>query len=155
MERATAPSRRRRVDEIAEALPERASALSRLFLAHSNTGLSRTSASVMRLLAQRPRRITELAACEGLTQPGVTLLVNRLEAHGWAERERDPSDARAVLVKLTAEGERVFESLRAEYRALLREETAALPDADVEALARAVEILDHLIDRLRERHTNA
>jgi DNA-binding MarR family transcriptional regulator len=140
-----------RLDEIAEALPQRASAISRLFITNTSVAVSRTEANVMRRLSEQPRRITELAAGEGLTQPAMTLLVNRLEDRGWLEREVDPSDGRAVLVRLTATGTAVFDRLRAEYRALLHEEMATLPDEDVAVLARAVEILDGLIDRLTIR----
>ena len=144
-------ARGRRLDEIAEALPERATALSRLFLAHASVQLSRTEAGVLRSLVERPRRITELAACEGVTQPAITMLVNRLEERGWVTRRADPADGRAVLVAITSDGEEVFDHLRAEYRALLHKEMAALPDEDVSALARAVEILDDLANRLRQR----
>jgi len=144
-------SRGRRLDEIAEALPQRASAISRLFLRHTTVEVSRTEANVMRALSTRPRRITELAAGEGVTQPAMTLLVKRLEERGWLARGADPADRRAVLVCLTHEGRRVFDLLRAEYRALLHEEMATLPDADVQALARAVDILDGLIERLMVR----
>ncbi len=141
-----------RLDEIAEALPQRAAAISRLFIKNTSIAVSRTEANVMRRLSEEPRRITELAGGEGVTQPAMTLLVNRLEDRGWVEREADPSDRRAVLVRLTETGAAVFDRLRAEYRALLHEEMATLPDEDVAALARAVEILDGLIDRLRLRH---
>ena len=63
----------------------------------------------------------------------------------------DPSDGRAVLVSLTPAGEQAFERLRAEYRAMLHEEMATLEDRDVDTLARSIEILDGLIDRLTER----
>ena len=146
-------ARGRRLDEIAEALPERATALSRLFLAHASVQLSRTEAGVLRSLVERPRRITELAACEGVTQPAITMLVNRLEERGWVTRRADPADGRAVLVAITSDGEEVFDHLRAEYRALLHEEMATLPDEDVAALARAVEILDDLAEGLRQRRS--
>lgn len=142
-------TRGRRLDEIAEALPQSASAISRLFLAHTTVELSRTEANVMRALSERPRRVTDLALDEGITQPAMTLLVNRLEERGWLERSEDPADGRAVLVSMSDSGIRVFEQLRAEYRALLHEEMALLDDQDVEALARATEILDDLVDRLR------
>src|SRR5919205_428012 len=149
--RLSSPARSRRLDEIAEALPQRATALSRLFLAHARIQISRTEAGVLRSLFERPRRITELAGCEGVTQPAITMLVNRLEERGWVVRGPDPDDGRAVLVTITSDGEEVFEHLRTEYRALLHEEMATLPDDDVAVLARAVEILDELIERLRER----
>jgi DNA-binding MarR family transcriptional regulator len=144
-------SRGQRLDEIAEALPRRASALSRLFLRNTTIEISRTEANVMQALAERPRRIGDLAAREAVTQPAITLLVNRLQRRGWVERAADPDDGRAVLVKLTGHGDEVFDQLRAEYRALLHEEMATLPDEDVETLAEAVEILDRLIGRLSDR----
>ncbi len=138
------------LDEIAEALPQRSSALSRLFLTRSTVCVSRTEVGVLRTLNDGPRRITELATEERVTQPAITLLVNRLEERGWVKRVPDPSDGRAVLVSLTPVGEETFEQLRAEYRALLHEEMAMLDDDEVETLAAAVEILDKLIARLSQ-----
>lgn len=143
--------RGRRLDEIAEALPARASAISRLFLTHSTLEISRTEANALSALAERPRRITELALGEGVTQPAMTLLVNRLENRGWLRRDADPADGRAVLVSLTDRGVEVLDRLRGEYRALVHEEMATLPDEDVQALARAVEVLEGLVERLMVR----
>src|ERR1700729_2271713 len=136
MEQAGA-KRSSQLDEIAEALPQRSSALSRLFLTRSSVCVSRTEVGVLRSLKAHPRRITELAAEERVTQPAITLLVNRLEQRGWVKRVADPSDGRAVLVSLTRVGEEVFEQLRAEYRELLHEEMATLDDDDVETLGGA------------------
>jgi DNA-binding MarR family transcriptional regulator len=143
--------RARHVDEIAEALPIRAATLARLFLAHTTFQLSRTEIGVLHALSERPRRITELAAREGVTQPAITLLVNRLQDRGWVRRTDDPKDRRAVRVRLTSDGRRIYGQLRSEFRALLHEDVATLADADVATLARAVEILDDLIARLEGR----
>ena len=75
-------------------------------------------------------------------------MVNRLEQRGWVERRPDPSDRRAVMVTLTEQGYEAVARLRSEYRALLHEEMATLPDEDVCTLARAIEILDGVIERL-------
>jgi DNA-binding MarR family transcriptional regulator len=151
MDRSSVDLRSTQLDEIAEGLPQRSSALSRLFLTRTTVCVSRTEVGVLRNLRAGPRRITELAAEERVTQPAITLLVNRLEERGWVQRVPDPSDRRAVLVSLTPDGEAVFERLRAEYRALLHEEMASLDDEEVATLASAVEILDKLIARLKER----
>lgn len=140
--------RGRQLDEIAEGLPQRASALSRLFLTRTSVCLSLTEIGVLRSLSTGPRRITELAADERVTQPAITLLVNRLARRGWLERVADPTDGRAVLVSLTATGAEALAQLRAEYRAMLHEEMATLDDDEVTTLADAVEILDRLIERL-------
>lgn len=143
--------RSRQLDEIAEALPQRAAALSRLFLTRTSICVSRTEVGVMRVLSTGPRRITELACHERVTQPAITLLVNRMAERGWVQRVADPSDGRAVLVSLTEEGDQALAQLRAEYRELLHAEMTQLDDRDVDALARSVEILDQLIERLAER----
>jgi DNA-binding MarR family transcriptional regulator len=150
MQNADVDRRRGQLDEIAEALPQRVSALSRLFLTRTSVCVSRTELGVLRNLRAGPRRITELAAEERVTQPAITLLVNRLGERGWVQRIPDPTDRRAVLVSLTPAGEEVFDRLRAEYRALLHEEMASLADSEVEALAGAVAVLDKLIDRLAQ-----
>src|SRR3954452_19139932 len=93
------------LDEIAESLPQRSAALSRLFLTRTSVCVSRTEVGVLRVLRAGPRRITELAAEERVTQPAITLLVNRLADKGWVERTTDPTDRRAVLVSLTPAGE--------------------------------------------------
>jgi DNA-binding MarR family transcriptional regulator len=51
-----------------------------------------------------PRRITDLAACEGVTQPSMTNLVSALERSGLVERRADPTDRRVALVALTSDG---------------------------------------------------
>lgn len=150
MEPSSVNRRSGQLDDIAEALPQRSAALSRLFLTRTSVCVSRTEVGVMRTLRDGPRRITELAAEERVTQPAITLLVNRLGDRGWLKRVPDPSDGRAVLVSLTPAGDDVFERLRAEYRALLHEEMAMLDDGEVETLAAAVEILDKLIERLSQ-----
>jgi DNA-binding MarR family transcriptional regulator len=148
MEKARVDRRSSQLDEIAEALPQRSAELSRLFLTHTSVCVSRTEVGVLRNLRGGPQRITELAAQEHVTQPAITLLVNRLAERGWVQRVPDPTDGRAVLVSLTPGGEQVFEQLRAEYRALLHEEMASLDDSEVETLAAAVAVLDKLIGRL-------
>src|SRR5690349_10481029 len=96
--------RSRHLEELAVALPQRASALTRIFFSRTATGLSRTEVGLLAALSTRPFRVTELAAREGITQPAVTQLVNRLASRGWVERRTDPHDGRVVLVALTAAG---------------------------------------------------
>lgn len=144
-------TRRQHLDEIAEALPRRAALLSRLFLRHTALDVSRTELGVLQAASERPQRITDLAAGEGVSQPAITLVVNRLAARGWVVRQDDPSDRRVVLVELTDAGNDAFNNIRAQYRALMHEGMAKLDDDTVEVLARAVDVLDGLIERLTER----
>src|SRR5579875_736918 len=128
------------IDEVAEALPKRVAALTRLFL--KRTGISRVEAGVLGAVRSGPRRITDLAEREGCTQPAITRLVDRLQERGWVVREPDPSDGRVVLVALTAEGQEMADRLRGLYREMLHGEMGKLAEEDVRVLARAVEVLD-------------
>ncbi|MDE3129799.1 MAG: MarR family transcriptional regulator [Acidobacteriota bacterium] len=151
MEFETTPQRTRQLDDLAEALPRRAALLAHLFLKHTTLGVSRTDIGVLHAASERPQRITDLAAAEGVTQPAITLVVNRLARRGWVTRQPDASDGRAVLVALTEAGCTAYDEIRAEYRALMHEEMATLDDEAVEVLGRAIDVLDELIERLTER----
>src|SRR5580704_3816852 len=59
-----------------------------------------------------PRRITDLAAVEGVTQPSMTSLVSALERSGFVERLTDPTDKRVVLAAVTDSGSRYVRARR-------------------------------------------
>jgi DNA-binding MarR family transcriptional regulator len=105
-------------------------------------GLSASALSALsRLDALGSLRVTELAELEQLTQPGMTTLINRLEDAGFAVRESDPSDGRAVRVTITPAGiARVIQN-RDERAARLRTRIAQLSEADQNALAAALPAL--------------
>ena len=64
-----------------------------------------TSAATLATLDKTgPRRITDLAVAEGVTQPAMTVLVRVMEESGLVERKKDPSDKRVTLVYLTEAG---------------------------------------------------
>src|SRR4051812_14040182 len=96
--------RAERIEYVADQLLPQAATVARLLTKQVKGGLSRTEAGVLRTLVASPRRITELAELEGLAQPTMTLLVQRLEQRGWVERNRHPGDGRVVLVSLTDAG---------------------------------------------------
>lgn len=140
--------RSRQLDDIAEALPLRASQLSRLFLARSSLNLSRTEIGVLWATSSHPQRITDLAAAEGVTQPAMTLLVDRLQERGWLKREPDSEDRRVVRVSATPSGVKALGHARAEYRAFFHEEMVSLQNEEIEVLASAIDVLDKLVERL-------
>ncbi|NNN18556.1 MAG: winged helix-turn-helix transcriptional regulator [Acidimicrobiaceae bacterium] len=50
------------------------------------------------------QRITRLAEIENVTQPTMTLLIDKLQLMGLVERHRDNDDRRATLISLTVTG---------------------------------------------------
>jgi DNA-binding MarR family transcriptional regulator len=137
------------VDLITAQLLPRAALLSRLLLRQSLAGVPRSEAGVLSALSGRPHRVTELAEREGLAQPTMTLLVKRLQERGWVTRERDPLDARAVLVSITEAGREALEQTRAGYREVLARHLDAMSADEIAALTTATEALGHLLDVLQ------
>lgn len=126
-------------EELASAVTEVARLLIR-----EGVHVNRTSLSVLANLRDGPRRITDLAACEFISQPGMTTLVSRLEDEGWVERRPDPADGRAVLVAVTPAGRKMVAAAIAARTEALRRRIAPLGAKDRQALAKAVEALQSL-----------
>ena len=88
-------------------------------------------------------RLTELAARADMTHQSMGELVAAMERRGWAERRPDPSDGRARLVCLTAEGSKLtrrglhhIKEIEAEWQAALargRPRPQAAPDPPARA----------------------
>jgi DNA-binding MarR family transcriptional regulator len=51
-----------------------------------------------------PRRLTDLAVAEGVTQPSMSAIVSQLEGLGLVERRSDARDGRVVRVAITSAG---------------------------------------------------
>jgi DNA-binding MarR family transcriptional regulator len=112
-------------------------------------GMSLTAASTLgRLHRGGPRRLTELAGLEGVTQPAMTQLVSRLERDGLAHRAADPADGRVVLVQVTDAGREAIQQRRAARAKRLSELLAALAPAERSAITAALPALDRLSDLL-------
>jgi len=119
---------------------------------NSRDGLSLTAASTLRRLDRGgARRLTELAAAEGVTQPAMTQLVSRLEREGLVSRGGDPADGRVVVVRVTAPGRALVRRRRAARVRALSGVLKELPLADRVALAAAAPALDRLADLVAER----
>ena len=104
-----------------------------------------TVTALDRLRVEGPLRVSDLARREAMTQPGVTILVNRLAEAGWAERVPDPTDGRATLVRITPAGEQVLAERHAARAELLRTRIAELSDADQELLVAALPAIERLV----------
>lgn len=108
--------------------------------------LSLPAASVLaRLVREGPQRLTELAGHEGVSQPGMTQLVSRLERDGYALRTPSPDDGRVVMVEVTDVGRAVVAQRREERASALREMLGRLEPADRRAIRAALPALNRLV----------
>ncbi|AIY01825.1 Transcriptional regulator, MarR family [Arthrobacter sp. PAMC 25486] len=60
--------------------------------------------STLNMISAEPMRVGAIARNAGIRVPSATEQVIKLEAAGLVERIADPTDARVVLVRLTAKG---------------------------------------------------
>jgi DNA-binding MarR family transcriptional regulator len=109
--------------------------------------LSLTSLAALSTLDRTgPRRITDLAVIEGISQPSMTVLVTALERGGLVARHSDPADGRVTLVALTPEGSRYLRGRRSAGADALAQLIGKLPPGEAAALAAAIPALRHLRD---------
>ena len=111
-------------------------------------GISGPRLSALSVLASAgPMRIGELAQIEQVEPPTMTRLVDAMERDGQVRRQPDPKDRRAVVLRVTARGERVLTKGSAQRVAMLAEGVSSLSPAQLAALARGVEVLEKMVGR--------
>jgi len=96
--------------------------------------LSASAAFVLnRVCREGPIRLTALAAREGVSQPSMTQLIQRLERVDLVTRLSDPDDGRATLIGITARGQELLdERTRTRRRRLAQLMTTLTPDQQCE-----------------------
>jgi len=99
------------------------------------------------LKSNERRTQLDLARAVGIEGPTLTRHLDGLEENGIVRRVRDSSDRRAVRVELTAEGERLFQTLRHAVVAFNRDLTAGVTEPELdrvrETLARLEQNVRH------------
>ena len=98
------------------------------------------------LLRSGALRLTALAEREAVSQPAMTGLVSRLQAAGLVARCADPSDGRAVLVELTAQGRALIEDRRARRAAEMQRLLNVLDPSERASFDAAIPALRRLVD---------
>ncbi|MEU5085267.1 MarR family winged helix-turn-helix transcriptional regulator [Streptomyces sp. NPDC021356] len=136
-------------EDTARALADVASAVIRALTDRRQLSLT-AAATLARLERDGPARLTALAAAEGVTQPSMTQLVQRLRAQDLVARVGDPDDGRVSLITLTATGRAVLAARRKARDARLAQLLAALPDEDQRALGAAMRTALPLVLRMLE-----
>jgi DNA-binding MarR family transcriptional regulator len=97
-------------------------------------------------LAQEECRSSELAAHTWVSSPTMSSVVESLVQCGWVERNSDPTDRRAAVLRLTSEGRRELKraesGLEAELTALLGKLDSTARDELGRGYAALLEVLD-------------
>jgi DNA-binding MarR family transcriptional regulator len=93
-----------------------------------------------------PLTLTELAQLERVQPPSITKVVGRLEEEGLVKREGDAKDRRVSRITLTAKGKRSIEQNRSRKTAYLARGLESLQPEDLAVLARALDVLDGLME---------
>lgn len=107
--------------------------------------VSLTSLSTLSTLERTgPRRITDLAVVQGVTQPSMTALVGGLVRAGLVARRGDPRDRRVVLLEITGSGKRLIRDRRHANAEMFTDLIEKLPPDEVAALRAALPALRHL-----------
>ena len=107
--------------------------------------MSKTGVATLNTLADSgPLRITRLADLEGVAQPSMTLLVDRLERQGLVERRRDNNDRRATLISLTDAGRSYLSRRKQVGTERLADLIAELPNEQARLLLDALPAISRL-----------
>lgn len=134
-------------------LGQRIDQLGQIALSRSGLGLEKPAYRVLgRLVDHGPQRAAGIASCFGLDESTVSRQLDALMAAGLVERERDPADRRAYLLRPTSQGRRHLAAARRGRHefltSLLAEWTAEDQSAFAEFLTRFNADLERMTPRL-------
>lgn len=113
-----------------------------------------TASTLSRLERQGAHRLTSLAVDEGVAQPSMTQLIQRLEQQGLVERNRDAADRRVVWVAITDAGRALLAKRRKSRADQMAELLAGLDPQEEAALSAAVLAAIPVMRRLAERQAD-
>lgn len=91
-----------------------------------------------------PLRPGDLSRLEVVTKPTMTRILTELEQRGFIEREADPTDGRAFMVSITPAGAAAVEEARSQRTGIVADLIHDLPDADLDAIAGALDALERV-----------
>jgi DNA-binding MarR family transcriptional regulator len=112
-------------------------------------GLSASAGSLLnRVNRGGPDRLTALAAKEGVSQPSMTQLIQRLERQGLVTRLGDPDDGRVALVGITEAGQALLDERTRCRRERLTALLTTLSSEDALALWLCAQVALPILHRL-------
>jgi DNA-binding MarR family transcriptional regulator len=112
-------------------------------------GLSAAAGFLLnRVSREGPARLTTLAAREGVSQPSMTQLIQRLERQGLVTRLADPADGRVALVAITESGKALLDHRTRTRRERLNVLLTTLSSEEENALWLAAHVALPILHRL-------
>lgn len=113
------------------------------------TDLGASAAFAMnRVCREGPIRLTALAAKEGVSQPSMTQLIQRLERQDLVARFADPDDGRACLIGITPRGQALLDDRKRLRRERLAELMATLTSEEAHSLWLSAQVSSPILNRL-------
>lgn len=109
--------------------------------AFGRLGLTPLQAEALRLLSERERSPGHLAEEMEMSPSQASALLAHLEDRGFLERAPDPLDRRRVLLRLTEEGRRQAEALKAIWQETFARHLARLNPKELAAFKEILEKL--------------
>jgi DNA-binding MarR family transcriptional regulator len=113
----------------------------------ADSGLSPSLTAALATIERHgPLTPSELADAERVKRPTATRIAAALEAEELIVRAPDPSDGRASLLSASPRGRELLKRLRTRKNAYLSRRLRELEPADHEALDRAAEVLERMLE---------
>ena len=94
----------------------------------------------------------ELANNIGVNLPTMTMMINSLIKDGMAERDRDESDRRKVIVCLTAQGKKLKAKFLAQRRKTAQTIFSDLNNQDKQELLQCLEGACRILEKFQKKH---
>ena len=120
--------------------------LARRLRQQSAEGLSPSQTAALSTIERHgPLSPSELASIERIQRPTATRVLGALIERGLVARAADPADGRSSRVSVTGAGAALLRRGRSRKDAYLHMRLRRLAPADIEALARAVQVIERLL----------
>lgn len=121
--------------------------LARKLRQQSLGGLTPSQASVLSTLDRHgPMAMGQVAEHESISKPSATGIVGRLVERGLVFRSPDVGDKRSFIVEISPHGRELVDLRRRERTAYLARRIDSLSEKDLQALERAIELFENMIE---------